>query len=99
VVGLISPQLNANETKDMDMVIDYRSPSSHLMTTTKGLDIEIVETHKYLVSSLTFYKIMFLRRPRFFFVLLTIHYELSFSHQTIIIECLSRTKRIKDSFL
>jgi len=59
-VGLISPQLNANETKDMDMVIDYRrSPSSHLMTTTKGLDIEIVETHKYLVSSLTFYKIMF----------------------------------------
>jgi len=79
VVGLISPQLNANETKDMDMVIDYRRfPSSHLIK---------------------FYKIMFLRRARFFFVLLTIHYELSFSHQTIIIECLSRTKRIKDSFL
>lgn len=42
-----SLQLNVNKTKDM--VIDYRRFSPNpWMTTIKGLDIEIVDTHKYL---------------------------------------------------
>lgn len=42
-----SLQLNVNKTKDM--VNDYRrSPPSLWMTTIKGLNIEIVRTHKYL---------------------------------------------------